>query len=259
MERGLGLSAQVPEETIRLAGIATEHAGYSSFWINHPPNLRALPKLGPVADATSRIHLGVGVIPLSHHSIEDIVGEVDESGIPLDRFYLGLGSGSGPDPVRRTRLALEAIRAQVGTSLVVAAMGPRMCRLAGEMADGVLFNWLTPEWADQSVQWVRQGAERAGRPTPRTFAYVRVALGNDAIARLRKEAESYSAIPHYARHFARMAVPALGTAVTSTTPAGIATGLARWDGVIDSLVVRAIVPHDTPEALQTLISAAAPH
>ena len=66
------------------------------------------------------------------------------------------------------------LRANMQTRIVVAALGPKMCQLAGEVADGVLFNWLTPEHARLSAGWVREGAKVAGRtpptPTSRTCA-----------------------------------------------------------------------------------------
>ena len=36
-----------------------------------------------------------------------------------------------------------------------------MCHLAGEVADGVLLNWLTPEHVVRSAEWVRAGAQAA--------------------------------------------------------------------------------------------------
>ncbi|MFN8558390.1 MAG: LLM class flavin-dependent oxidoreductase [Dehalococcoidia bacterium] len=45
----------------------------------------------------------------------------------------------------------------------VAALGPRMCRLAGELADGVMLNWATPAYVAEALANVRLGAERAGR------------------------------------------------------------------------------------------------
>ena len=47
---------------------------------------------------------------------------------------------------------MVALRGSVASRLVVAALGPKMCRLAGEVADGVLFNWLTPEYAKKSAE-----------------------------------------------------------------------------------------------------------
>lgn len=258
-QRGFGLAGQTPPETIRQAGLAVEHAGYDSFWLSNPPGQNALQPLASVAAETQRLMVGVGVIPLSHHSSEEIAGRVDASGIPLERLYLGIGSGSGNDPLERVRLGLQAIRAEVEVTLFVAALGPKMTRLAAEGADGVLLNWLTPQHARRSMRWVREGAEQAGRPAPPVFAYVRVALGEASIARLQREAASYSAIPHYARHFQRMGVTAMDTTIAGHTADEVQQGLAAWDGVVDAVVVRAIAADDTPEAVQAIVQAASPH
>lgn len=78
-----------------------------------------------------------------------------------------------------------------------------------------------PQWAEHSIDWVRDGANRAGKRMPRVMAYVRVAVGHGAVTRLQREAPSYEAIAHYAAHFRRMGTPAAGTAVTGDTPGGI--------------------------------------
>ncbi|MBI4611378.1 MAG: LLM class flavin-dependent oxidoreductase [Candidatus Rokubacteria bacterium] len=69
---------------------------------------------------------------------------------------------------------MAARRSQLRARLVAAALGPQMCCLAGEIADRMLFNWLTPEHARLSADWVRAGAATAGRRPPTLFAYVRV-------------------------------------------------------------------------------------
>ncbi|MDO8476376.1 MAG: LLM class flavin-dependent oxidoreductase, partial [Candidatus Rokubacteria bacterium] len=43
------------------------------------------------------------------------------------------------------------------------ALGPRMCELAGEVADGVLLNWIPPSAVPASLRHVEAGAKRAGR------------------------------------------------------------------------------------------------
>src|SRR5215469_6243708 len=45
----------------------------------------------------------------------------------------------------------------------LAALGPQMLRLAGEVADGVLLNWATPDRIAASRELVADGARRAGR------------------------------------------------------------------------------------------------
>jgi alkanesulfonate monooxygenase SsuD/methylene tetrahydromethanopterin reductase-like flavin-dependent oxidoreductase (luciferase family) len=133
-----------------------------------------------------------------------------------------------------------------------------MCRLAGEVADGVLFNWLTPEHARLSAEWVRAGAAAAGRRPPRLFAYVRVALGADAGVRLEEEGARYAGIPAYGAHFVRMGVKPFETAIAAPDPQAIPPALARWNGVIDEVVIRAITATDTVEEHLALLRAAKP-
>jgi alkanesulfonate monooxygenase SsuD/methylene tetrahydromethanopterin reductase-like flavin-dependent oxidoreductase (luciferase family) len=256
--RGLGLRVDIPPEVIREAAIAAQDHGYASFWLNNPPRSKALDLLGGIARVATRIHLGVGVIPLSDHRPGDIVHQVRQNAISLDRLYLGVGSGSGAGAVERVAEGIRAIRSDLECCLVIAALGPRMCRLAGAEADGVLFNWLTPQWALHSAQWVREGANRAGKPMPRTMAYVRAARGPEAIARLQREAANYAAIPHYHAHFERMGTPAFATAITGETPGDIQRGLSAWDGVVDEVIVRVVAASDTAEHVTDLVRAARP-
>jgi alkanesulfonate monooxygenase SsuD/methylene tetrahydromethanopterin reductase-like flavin-dependent oxidoreductase (luciferase family) len=256
--RGLGLAASMPGDVIDDAALAVEKSGYHSFWLNNPPNAEALKALGAANRIATHVWLGVGVIPFSHHSPSEIARDVRDSNLPLDRLYLGVGSGGGPGGVQRVADGLRALRSEVSCALVVAALGPRMCRLAGEQADGVLFNWLTPDYARKSIAWVTEGAESAGRPVPRLMAYVRVALGDDATSRLREESAGYEAIPQYGAHFKRMGVPAMGTAITGQNSASIQQGLAAWDGIVDELVVRAIVAQESVEEVRALVDAARP-
>jgi alkanesulfonate monooxygenase SsuD/methylene tetrahydromethanopterin reductase-like flavin-dependent oxidoreductase (luciferase family) len=256
--RGVGLAVAAPLEVIVTAARLAETCGYKSFWLNNPPGTHALTALAKAASGTSAIKLGVGVIPLAAHRPAEIVRETRENDLPLARLYLGIGSGAGLGGVERVAEGIRAIRSAFRCYVVVAALGPRMCRLAGAEADGVLFNWLTPHFAHQATRWVREGADGAGRPIPRLMAYVRVALGDDAVIRLQREAEAYEAIPQYAAHFRRMGVAALDTAVTGGNPEDIQNGLATWDGVVDEVVVRVITAQDDEAEVSRLLEAAKP-
>ncbi len=255
--RGFGVAATVGTEVIRAAAAEAEARGYASFWVNHPGTVDGLAALAQAAAATSRIKLGVGVIPLTARPPSSIVAGVREQGLPLERLLLGIGSAN-PGGLGRVREGVGALRAALPVEVYVAALGPRMCRLAGEVADGVLFNWLTPEHARVSAEWVGDGARAAGRRAPTLAAYVRVALGSAAIARLAQEGARYAAIPAYADHFARMGVAPVATGVAGETPEAIQAGLAAWVGALDEVVVRAITAADTVEQTLALVRAAAP-
>jgi len=184
--RGFAVFAGIAPEIIRASAREAEARGFASFWVNHPGPVDGLGALAQAGAETQRIDLGVGVIPLHTRGPEDIVAGVRQHRLAPTRLLLGIGSPN-PQALRRVREGVAAIRKGLQTRIIVAALGPKMCHLAGEVADGVLFNWLTPEYARRSSELVRAGAKAAGRPVPRTYAYVRVALGAAAIARLADE------------------------------------------------------------------------
>jgi alkanesulfonate monooxygenase SsuD/methylene tetrahydromethanopterin reductase-like flavin-dependent oxidoreductase (luciferase family) len=75
--------------------------------------------------------------------------------------------------------------------LYIAALGPQMLRLAGEVADGALLNWATPERIAASRSLVDAGAARADRQAgevPLTM-YIRVCVDDDVPAARRAFAE----------------------------------------------------------------------
>jgi hypothetical protein len=93
---------------------------------------------------------------------------------------------------------------------------------------------------------------------PTLYSYVRVALGAASRPRLQDEAERYGKIPAYADNFARMGVKPIDTTIFAETPAALRAAIARWDGVVDELVLRAITPADTIDETLALVRAAKP-
>ena len=257
MGQGFAVFAGIAPEIIRASAREAEALGYSSFWVNHPGATDGLVALAAAAQETRRIELGIGVIPLHTRGPGSIVQGVRANALPLDRLLLGVGSPN-PDALKRVRAGIAELRTQLATRVVVAALGPHMCRLAGEIADGVLFNWLTPEHARRSAELVRAGAAAARRPPPKLFAYVRVALGPAALDRLQKEGDRYAAIPAYAANFARMGVKPAETAIAAQSADAIAPALGRWQGAVDEVVVRAVTGKDTVEEHVALLRAAKP-
>lgn len=257
MARGFALFAGIAPEILRACAREAEGLGYTSFWVNHPGKIDGLEAVAAAAVETRRIALGIGVIPLHTRGPESIAEGVHARRLPLDRLLLGVGSPN-PEALKRVRAGIAELRARVSTKLIVAALGPHMCRLAGEVADGVLFNWLTPEHARASAELVRAGAAAARRPPPRLYAYVRLAVGPAAAATLAEEGKRYAAIPAYGANFERMGVKPGETAIAVGEPAAVAPALRKWDGVIDEVVLRAITAHDTAEENLALLRAAKP-
>src|SRR5256886_652682 len=179
MGQGFALFAGVAPEIIRASAREAEGLGYSSFWVNHPGATDGLVALALAATETRRVELGIGVIPLHTRGPDSIGQGVRANRLPLDRLLLAVGSAN-PGALQRVRDGVAALRPNLAARLVVAALGPQMCRVAGEVGDGVLFNWLTPEYARRSADWVRAGAAAAGRQPPRLFPDGRVAPGAGA-------------------------------------------------------------------------------
>ncbi|HYM91075.1 MAG TPA: LLM class flavin-dependent oxidoreductase [bacterium] len=257
MGRGFALFAGVPPEVVRASAREAEGLGYSSLWVNHPGSTDGLAALGLAARETRRIEIGIGVIPLHTRRPDSIVEGVRSNALPLGRLLLGVGS-QNPDALKRVREGIAELRSQLPVRLVVAALGPQMCRVAGEIADAVLFNWLTPEHARRSAEWVRAGAAVVGRQPPKLFAYVRLALGAAARDRLLTEGARYAAIPAYAAHFARMGVKPVETAIAAQSPEALPPALGKWQGAVDEIVLRAVPGKDTVEEHVALLRAAKP-
>lgn len=258
MRQGFALYAGLAPEIIRASAREAEGLGYTSFWVNHPGATDGLVSLAQAARETRRIDLGVGVIPLHTRDPRSIEHGVRTHRLPLERLLLGAGS-AGPGALSRLRDGLAALRtAFPAARLIAGALGPRICRLAGEIADGVLFNWLTPEHARRSAEWVRAGAQAARRRPPTLYAYVRVALGAAARDRLMTEATRYAGIPAYAAHFARMKVKPVDTAIAVENAGALRPALAKWQGAVDEVVLRAITDKDTIEEVIALLRAAKP-
>ncbi len=90
--------------------------------------------------------------------------------------------------------------------IYLAALGPRMCELAGEIADGVLLNWIPPEAMDASLRHIEAGARRAGkRLADRDVAvYVRTCVTDERASvreALARDITGYAIVDVYASFF----------------------------------------------------------
>ncbi|WP_211303047.1 TIGR03620 family F420-dependent LLM class oxidoreductase [Allonocardiopsis opalescens] len=127
-----------------------EALGYGSVWTGEPPagspaaGREAVAQLAVVLAATDRLVAGMGVAniamrdPSAMHSGAATLAEAYPG-----RLVLGLGGHGGDRPLARLRGYLDAMDEAAGRLLpqvryprVLAALGPRVLRLAGERADG---------------------------------------------------------------------------------------------------------------------------
>lgn len=144
------------------------------------------------AQHTSRVRFGPRVTnPISRHPIiaASAIHALDELSGGRAIFGIGAGdsaahtAGARPAPVKVVEAYLQAVRGLVrgervrwqGTDLqmfreprdvpiYVAAAGPKMLRMAGRVADGVIIgSGILPEVIDHTLGLIGQGAEEAGR------------------------------------------------------------------------------------------------
>jgi alkanesulfonate monooxygenase SsuD/methylene tetrahydromethanopterin reductase-like flavin-dependent oxidoreductase (luciferase family) len=248
----------LPHDIIRALASAAEAAGYHTFWVNDTPHGDGLAALSVAASVTSAIQLGVGVIPLDRQPADVIASRVDELGLPQQRLIVGIGSGNPNGGLARVQEGASTLEEQLEAPIVVGALGPKMCTLAGNSSDGVLLNWLTPEYVAPSAAIVTAAAREAGRPRPLILGYARTVFGPGAREVFAEEAGRYGRFPAYAANFTRLGTPAEATAVIGDTSAEIQAGLASFTSQLDETVVRAITGEESVDAYMALLAAAAP-
>lgn len=257
MRRGFGIDAGVPAAVAADVASRAELLGFESFWVNGSPPRAALESIAAAAES-SRLQLGIGVLPLTSISIGEIVSEIQERALPQQRLWLGVGSSRVPGALAEVSKAVEVMRAELEVRVVAAAVGPKMTELAGEVADIVLFTWWPRGEVAASRTLVEAGARRAQRPVPSVASYVRCALVPDAAGAIAEQAGRYAAIPRYADVFARNHVGAADTVVTGLTAADLAPRIEYEEAVLDLPVIRAITAEDTLASITPLLEACAP-
>lgn len=258
MGRGFGITAAVPHDVVRQLAIDVERAGYSSFWVNDMPQADGLATLAEAAAVTSTLVLGVGVIPLDRRPAETIASDVAALGLPLDRLLLGVGGGGSHAALARVRSGAAALTDLVGARVVVGALGPKMSALAGEVADGVLLNWMTPAYAAEAGHDVAAAAARSGRAGPLLMSYVRCGFLPAAERRLREELQRYDGLAYFADHERRMGVSAYASSVLRDDADALQRSIVAYESVLDETIVRAITPDDRYDTIATLLEACAP-
>jgi alkanesulfonate monooxygenase SsuD/methylene tetrahydromethanopterin reductase-like flavin-dependent oxidoreductase (luciferase family) len=248
---GLGVAAGPDPEELHALAAEAEDLGYDSIWSNDSPAGEGLAQLAAWARESTHIRLCVGVLALDRHTPAAIAGRVRELELPLNRTLIGLGAGFTDNPLDVVRDGVAALHRELPDAAVaVAAMGPKMCGLAGAVGAAVLLNWMTPERAAWARPIVEQGATEAGRPAGDVtiYGYVRTALGHDAPGRLLREVAMYQQMPAYARHFAKMGAAPAEIGITATDPSQVATAIKRFDAM-DEPVVRVLSHRAVPDIM----------
>jgi probable F420-dependent oxidoreductase len=260
---------------------AAADLGFDSFWTAETVGQEAFATLAAVAVAEPRLSLGTGVLALQLRTpmLAAMGAATLQSLVPDRDILLGVGVSSpvvvgrwhgadyGPRPVAQTRefLALTAAclsgepvthhgehydcdRFRLGVRLgdrrpqvVLGALNERMLRSAGELADGVLLNYLPAGAVPWCVEQVRAGEAAAGRAVGSctVYAYVHVGVCDRDGARepARRDLFSYAVVPAYATAFERAGfdqeIAALRTAHAAGDRAGALAAIS--DRMIDQI------------------------
>ncbi len=258
VSRGFGVAAGLEPEVATALARHCADLGYASMWSNDHPGALGLETLSVFAEAAPELDLGVAVMALDRHTPAEIAGHVDRLGIDRERLWLGVGTGFSRKPFTEMREALPKLREALGgIRLILAAMGPKMCSLAGAEFDGVFFNWMTPEFAAGARENVEAGAAEAGRATPPVLGYVRTAVGDDAAERLATEERFYRELHHgYRSHFSRLDEPEGTVGVAAADHEAARTALDAY-AALDVVVVRGLASASI-ESMGAVAAAAAP-
>lgn len=254
-----GIAGSLAHDVVREIAPLLEQAGFSTLWVNDTPDGDSLESLAVAAAATSSLRLATGVISVDRRSSDEIIATVGRLELPQPRLTVGIGSSAPPSPLGRIASSIDTLHAGLSCDVMVGALGPKMREIAVTRGDGVLLNWLTPDAARQAVQDMEPGNGKRGPDASRAALYVRTALGHPARKRLEAEAERYARIPSYAANFRRLGIQAIDTTIRSDAPEGIRAGVARYDGTVDELVIRAITANDSAEEYVELMEAALRH
>ncbi len=257
-QRAFGVAAGLPEEVCEPLAAACEEAGYASIWANDHPAAKGLDTLAAFARGAEGLELGVAVIALDRQDPAGIAADIERLGLDPSRLWIGVGAGFTKKPLTFMTEQIGVLREKLpGIRVIMAAMGPKMCALAGGQYDGAFFNWMTPEFATGARTRVEQGAAEAGHDTPPVFGYVRTAVGDDASQRLAKEESFYRDLHKgYRDHFTRLGEPEGTVGVAAADSAEAQQKLAAYDA-LDVIVVRGLASARV-EPMVELARAAAP-
>ena len=166
---------------------AAEDAGFEGVFLTEANNDSLACSLG-LGFNTSRIKLGTAItnIYLRHPNLlaNEVAALQEFTG---GRFILGLGTGhregntalgidmGGPsDPMKKMRETVATLRKMLDggrtnpkltekAPIFLAGVSRPMVRLAGEIADGVIFNFFPPARVKEALGEIAEGARKAGR------------------------------------------------------------------------------------------------
>ena len=262
-----------------------EAEGFSTVWIGQVFDHDILTLFALAGTCTTTIELGTSVIPLPTRHPTVLAQQALTTQLATnDRLCLGVGCGHDiilerklglphGRPVARTREALEVLRPllrgeyvkyagefqrmKVDTpiagvkppSLILAALGPRMIALAGELTDGVTLVFAGADYVARSVRPLLPDGARivASLPVAVTEKPEPVAAAIDTYTAPSTQ------LPNYQRVMQSQRVERVSELGLIGSPQRVADGLARLaeSGVTDLNPILLDVPDDPGMARRT--------
>jgi alkanesulfonate monooxygenase SsuD/methylene tetrahydromethanopterin reductase-like flavin-dependent oxidoreductase (luciferase family) len=227
----IGLSAGAPtaERAIQQAEEG-EAAGFSTLWYPGAVSGDPLIQMALAGRATTRIELGTSVLQTypCHptlqaariQSLHAAVGRDVTLGIgPSHQMaveHLGLSYAHVGRDTEDYVKELAPLLGE-GISLLIAALGPRLLRVAGEDADGTILWMANARAIDTHVRpRITKAAAEAGRAAPRIVVGIPVAVHDDEEEARQAGAEQFSiygTLPNYQRILAHGGVSSPAEAV----------------------------------------------
>jgi probable F420-dependent oxidoreductase len=238
----MALGPQLAVDTARQA----EELGYSSFWTAETTGPEAFTTLAAAGAAAPSLGLGTGVIPIQIRTPMTVAmaAATLQALQPERDVYVGIGISSpvvterwhgadyGDRPLARCREYLTLLkeiwagdavsfdgdfyslkRSRLGVRLgdkkpkvVLGALNPGMLALGGELADGVLLNYLPSSHVGWSVERIREGQEKrtdGGKAQVMAYVHAGVTEREHGIDNARKDLFSYAVVDAYAKSFER--------------------------------------------------------
>ena len=236
--------AALPATEFVAAAREAEARGYHTAWLGEVSGYDAIVMSTVVATHTERLVVANGVLPVQTRT-PVILGMATASlnHLAPGRFVLGLGLSSKTiveqwhglnfsPALGQIREAVEIVRKVAAGERVthegkfyrvknfrltgpaptapvrvyLAALGPEMLQLAGEIADGVLLNWIPPEAVPASLAHLTAGAHRAGRTLDdfEVASFVRTCVTDHAAAAretLARDITGYATVDVYGAFF----------------------------------------------------------
>ena len=216
----VGMGRNIPAYDIPAHARAAEECGFSMMgWVDQPNLSRDMySSLTIAALSTKRIGLMSAVTdPITYHPSVTATGHATLNEVSGGRAVLGLGAGGRfgksmrPRSTKEIEKAINFLRGYMAGEEVewqgakmhsewskakipiyLAVDGPKLCKLAGKIADGAIFIGVHPEMAKWRVELIHQGAEEAGRDPAEIDIWARnMAYIADTKEEARKEVSSY--------------------------------------------------------------------